>query len=211
MLALSQATSAHVATALQLSPFSLVHPLAVSAATRSSTIRACDGPVPEEEQPVLAYALASAPAVVSLMCGEPVFAVVLLHVLALGRTVQATPAAALLVATLLYDAGGTLLGDRSGALVALTACSVVAAAIILGMADDGHQNLAGATLREEPPPQSTTTGPQRAKELSPEESEFLEMKREALRLRRSWDARLQWRGRKRRQADAGKSSGSDSE
>jgi hypothetical protein len=209
MLALPQATSAHVAAAVQLSPLLFAPRFAVSTATRSSGIRACDGTDPEEEQPVASYALASAPAAVSLLCGEPLFAALLLPLIALGRTVQAPPAAAVLVAIVLYDAGATLLGDRSGALVALTACSVGAAALSLGIADEGWQALAGAMSRDPPPLPSTEPKPRRAKELSPEQAEFLEAKRAALRLRQSWDARLQWRGRKRRQAGAGKDSDGD--
>jgi hypothetical protein len=200
MLALSLATSAHISSGLP--PL----PLAISTATRWSKIRACDDAVPEEEQPVMAYALASVPAIASLICAQPAFVAVLLPLLVLGRTVQATPAAAVLVAILLYDAGATLLGDGSGALIVLTLCSVTFAALILGITDESRQVLEGATSREPPPAESTAEGVGLAKELSPEEADLLEAKRQALRLRKSWDSRLQWRVRKRLQTGAKKAS-----
>jgi hypothetical protein len=203
MLALSPATSAYIAAVLP--------PLAVRTATRSSIIRACDDADPEEEQRLMAYALASVPAIASLMLAKPVFVAVLLPLLVLGRAVQATPAAAVLVAILLYDAGATLLGDRSSTLVALTACSVVPAALILGSTDEGRHLLVGGTSREPPPLQTTAEGPQPVEDLSSEEAESLETKQEALRLRKAWDARLQRRSRKRRQTGQDKASDDDSE
>jgi len=155
--------------------------------TRPTSITCCADA--EDTEPLAAYAFAASPAVVAVCSGQPLFAAVLVPLLALSRAVQAPPAAALLVAPLLYDGGATLIGEPAGALVANTACSLACAALSLRVADDARQASAVVRLPE--------------KELSPEELELLETKREALRQRKSWDARLQWRERKRGQG-AGK-------
>ena len=153
----------------------------------------------DEEWPLASYVVAATPAAVCIASGQPGFAAVLVPLLALSHSVQAPPAAAIIVATMLYDAFATLMGDRSGLLVALTSYNVAAAALSLRVAD-GYQRQIAASTVSSPHSLGPSAEALPQKDLTSDELELLELKREALRQRKSWDARLQWRERKRKSA-----------
>ncbi len=154
-------------------------------------------------EPLAALALTAAPAVVSFASGEPWFVAVLLPLLALALNVQAPPAAALIVATILFDAGACLFNEPPGPLVANTAFNVVAAALSVRITADAQQDLASEQPRPALPPRPRAAAMATQRKPHAEDDVLSGARREALRLRRSWDARLQWRLRKRAAAASG--------
>mmetsp|Transcript_35036 Transcript_35036/g.116116 ORF Transcript_35036/g.116116 Transcript_35036/m.116116 type:complete len:196 (-) Transcript_35036:34-621(-) len=134
--------------------------------------------------PLTAFALASAPAAAAAAVGEGWFVAVLAPFLLLANTVEAPPFAALLSAALVYDAGAALLNHPAGPLAVTAIASLGFAALSARVADDASQR---------PAPISAAEARERA-----DDDAFREAKRRALSERKSWDARLQWRLRKRR-------------
>eukprot|EP00315_Gephyrocapsa_oceanica_P015532 CAMPEP_0185363854 /NCGR_PEP_ID=MMETSP1364-20130426/12008_1 /TAXON_ID=38817 /ORGANISM="Gephyrocapsa oceanica, Strain RCC1303" /LENGTH=197 /DNA_ID=CAMNT_0027964325 /DNA_START=80 /DNA_END=673 /DNA_ORIENTATION=+ len=139
---------------------------------------------PAAPPPLTAFALASAPATAAAAVGEGWFVAVLAPFLLLANTVEAPPFAALLSAALVYDAGAALLNHPAGPLAVTAIASLGFAALSARVADDASQR---------PAPISAAEARERA-----DDDTFREAKRRALSERKSWDARLQWRLRKRR-------------